>query len=256
MATALSSPVGRGWTFPRLPLRDWVVLTLGSWTAMLAGVVTTGNVIDHWKPIAALFGFTVGEVAVTQSIWAPMMTNVAVWFVAVAGGYYVYAVLPATVAAGRTRRDAAIEVGLFTGTMVILVSTLAVAGYAVERGIYALSGWQRGTPEIGFLPSYDVYGWLAIACLLGFGIWGAAGAAIGSGFYHSANRGAAAILATLATALITGAGLGSAAPFGFILRLFDINADRTTIPALSITGIASLVGIFWGNVRNVSLHNA
>ncbi len=255
MAMTLSTPAGRGWTFPRLPLENWSVLAIASWTAMLAGVVMVGNVIDHWSRIVAFFGFTVGDVAVTQSIWGPMMTNAAVWFVAAAGGYYFWAVLPATVAAGRTRRDAAIEGGLFTGTMVILISILAVAGYAVERVIYALSGWQRGNPDIGFLPSYDAYGWLGLASLLTFGIWVSAGAAIGSGFYRSSERGSVAILAALAVALLTGAGLGAAAPFGFILRLFDIDAGRTSIVGLSVVGIASLAAITWSNVRSLSLHN-
>lgn len=256
MAVTMGTSVRRGWTFPRLPFEDWAVIAIASWTALLAGVVVTGNVIDRWSQIVAFFGFTVGDVAVTQSIWAPMMTNMAVWFVAAAGGFYFWAVAPATVAAGRTRREAAIGGGLFAGSLVALVSILAVAGYAVERAIYALSGWQRGIPELAFLPSYDAYGWLGVGSLLTFGIWAAAGAAIGSGFYHSSERGSLAIVSSLAVALITGAGLGAAAPFGFILRFFDIEADRASILALSLAGIIGLVAITWSNVRYVSLRNA
>lgn len=255
MSATTVSPTGRRtWRFPRLPLEDWLFITLCGWGAMLVGVVLVGNLIDHWAWIAELFGRNVNDISVTGSIWGPM-SGVAVWFVGFVTGYFLHYYLPAFIANGRTRRDSAIEAAIFSAVLAAVATVLITIGFVYERVVYAIAGWQRGTPGDLIYDSYNDYGRILLAGITGMLMWAAGGAMIGSSFYRSNERGLISVVIAIAAVSLVGGSNGVAGTSFFIAQQLDLprNLLVTTLAALVAAGV--LTAITWWNVRTLPLRN-
>jgi hypothetical protein len=245
---------GHTWRVPTLPLRDWMFITLCGWGAMLLGVVLVGVMIDHWAWIANLFGRDINDVSVTGSIWGPM-SGVGVWFVGFVTGYYLHYYLPAFIANGRIRRDSAIEAAIFGGVLAAVATVLITAGFVYERVVFALAGWQRGTPDDTVYTSYDDYGRILLTGLTGMLMWAAGGAMIGSSFYRSNERGLLSVVVAIAAVSLVGGSSGLAGPFVFLARRLDLSNNLLVATLASLVAMVVLATIAWWNVRKLPLRN-
>lgn len=242
----------RTWRVPRLPLEDWTFIALTGWGCMLMGLVATGVTIDNWAWIAGLFGREVEDISVTWSIWGPI-SGVAVWFVGFATGYYLHNLVTAFVAAGRTRRDSAIEAAIFGGVLVALSAVLVTIGFAIERMLYAAAGWERGsTGDLMFL-SYNDLPMILLTSLSGGLMWMTGGALIGSSFYRSSYRGAIGVAVALVAVSLAGGNHGFASPL--MARRLDIDADRPVTVLMMVLLSVVMGGLTWLNVRDVPLRS-
>jgi hypothetical protein len=254
-AFTAKAPAGtRTWRVPTLPLQNWLFITVCGWGTMLLAVVLVGNVIDHWAWIVSLFGRSVDDISVTGSIWGPI-SGVAVWFVGFVAGYYLHYYLPAFVANGRVRRDSAIEAAIFSGVLAGVAAVLITVGFVYERVVYAIAGWQRGTPSDMVYGHYNDYGPILLATLSGTLMWAAGGAMIGSSFYRSNERGFVAVVIALAAMSLVSGGNGLAGPSIFIARQLDIPHSLLMTVVLSIVATVALAAITWWNVRTLPLRN-
>lgn len=255
MSALTSSPAGhRTWRFPRLPMEDWVFITFCGWGAMLLGVVVVGNLIDHWAWIAGLFGKDVNDIAVTGSIWGPM-SGVAVWFVGFVVGYYLHYYLPAFVANGRTRRDSAIEAGIFGGALAATATVLITIGFVYERVVYAIAGWQRGTPGDVLYHSFNDYGRIFLAGLVAMLMWAAGGAMIGSAFYRGNVRGMVTVVIAIGAVDRAGGIGGVTGPFGFVSDGSGVASNLAQSVIVSLVATVVLAAITWWNVKSLPLRN-
>lgn len=244
------------WRIPRPPLEDWLFITLCGWVATMLGVVAIGNLIDHWAWLASRFGQEVNDITVTYSIWS-VIAGIALWFVGFLGGYYVHNYLPAFVANGQTRRDAAIGTLVFTSILSGTVTVLVIVGYVWERIVYSIAGWSRGTPNDDLLAtSFDDYGRLLVANLLALVLWVTGGALIGSSFYRGNTRGAIGVaIALIAMSLVGGNdGLGGQATI--FTRQFDVEPSLPLTITTTITCMLAMAAItWWWNLRELPLRN-
>ena len=252
--TSSSATGTRTWRVPRLPLRDWIFITLCGWGVMLLGVVLVGNLIDHWAWIAGLFGRDVNDISVTSSIWG-MMSGVTVWFVGFVTGYYLHYYLPAFIANGRTRRDTAIEAGIFGGVLAAVASVLVTVGFVYERVVYAIAGWQRGTPGDTLYQDYDDYGRILLVTIAGLLMWAAGGAMIGSSFYRGNERGLLSVAIAFAAVGLVGGASGLAGPFAFVARQFEVDRNLLVSFVAALMATVVLAGVTWWNVRKLPLRN-
>lgn len=250
MSTKVTSV--RTWRVPRLPLEDWTFIAMVGWGAMLVGLVATGFAIDHWAWIAEKFGREVDDTTITWSIWGPI-SGVAAWFVGFTSGYYLHNLVTAFVAAGRTRRDSAIEAAIFGGALVAISAVLVTIGFVLERMLYAFAGWERGsTGELMFV-SYNDSPMILLTSLCGGLMWMTGGALIGSSFYRSHSRGALGIVVALVAVSLAGGNNGFASPL--MARRLDIAADRPVTLLLMVVLSVVMGGLTWLNVRDVPLRS-
>ncbi len=244
----------RTWRVPRPALEDWLFIAACAWGVMLVAVPVVGAIIDHWSWIVGLFGRSVDDIAVTGSIWGPM-SGVAVWFVGFVGGYYLHYHVPAFVANGQTRRDAAIGAISFGAILATISAVLITIGFGYERVVYAIAGWQRGTPGDVLYDSFNDYGRILLTSLVAMFMWVVGGAMIGSAFYRGNERGfVAAVIAAAAVSLVGGSN-GVAGPLVFLADRSGVTNNLPLTMIVSLLAMVVLGAFAWWNVKDLPLRN-
>ena len=134
-------------------------------------------------------------------------------------------------------------------------TVLVTVGFVYERVVYAIAGWQRGTPGNSLYQDYDDYGRILLATIAGLLMWAAGGAMVGSSFYRGNERGLLSVAIAFAAVSLVGGVSGMAGPFAFVARQFDVeyNLLVSAVAALIATGV--LAAITWWNVRKLALRN-
>jgi hypothetical protein len=249
-----AAPSRRTWRIPRPPIEDWLFISACGWGVMLVGVPLVGSLIDHWSWILDLFGRDVSDVDVTESIWGPM-SGIGVWFVGFVGGYYLHYHFPAFVANGQTRRDTAIGASIFGAVLAVVAAVLITIGFAYERVVYAIAGWERGTPDDALYGSYNDYGQILAIQLVTMLMWTVGGAMIGSSFYRGNERGLVSIVIAIAAVSLVGGSNGVAGPLVFLADRAGITDNLPLALLVALLATVVLAVITWRNVKQLPLRN-
>jgi hypothetical protein len=70
--------------------------------------------------------------------------NIAKWFTAFVAGGFLYALVPNMIAAGMTRRELSVAMGVFGLLWSAALGALVVAGFLAEHAYYGVMGWTQG----------------------------------------------------------------------------------------------------------------
>lgn len=233
---------GRTWRYPAPVVENLLALT----------GLATGAVLVAWFVIAFLidrFG------TLDSSVWDPI-SGIAVWYAAFIGGYAMYEVLPKFVANGRTRRDSAIEMGIFGAIHTVAVSVAITLGFVIERAVFSLLDWRQGVPEDRIFDSFTDYPLIFVASLISVAAGTAAGALIGIGFYRDNWRGILAVLLVMALGSFQSGSTGLMwGPFGWMAASLDIVWGTAMTVTIALIGVAVSIAVAWVFTRDVPLHN-
>jgi hypothetical protein len=212
-------------------LIGWVVL------AVVTAAVTLG--ISIWSHV-------------DYSTWNYAATQVSRWVVLGLGYDAITTYLRLHVAHGRTRGDFLRQLWLYLVGLAVIVTSLLTVGYVVERGVYALAGWQPRLQAVArlFESTGDVlgiFGGLALMVLL----WTTAGVLAGAAFARHVLLGLAVI--PLGLLIIT--------PTEILVGEVGVPLFRDTVHSLGLTtvegfgiGVAAIaVGCvaIWGILRDI-----
>jgi hypothetical protein len=124
----------------RLPTRRY---------ALGAGFALEGlKYFKYWVLAALVLSFAVPLVIsqysdVALSAWY-YTANVGKWFTAFVGGGFVFTLVPNMIAAGLTRRELAVSMGVFGVLWSLVLGAVAFAGILGERAYYGALGWSQG----------------------------------------------------------------------------------------------------------------
>ncbi|SDD67875.1 hypothetical protein [Glycomyces harbinensis] len=163
------------------------------------GVGMAGEGVKYfrfWIAAAVLVSF-LGPLAISRfndielSTWF-YTANVAKWFTAFVGGGFVYALVPNMIAAGLTRRELSVSMGVFGAMWSLVLGACAVAGIAIERFYYDAMGWSQGIDADGAIAPIGSWGdTLAFAAVypLLYLVYFAAGCVIGAASYRWESSG-------------------------------------------------------------------
>lgn len=232
----------RTWRFPQLLLQDFLTLTLLLWGGyfILAMAVPTG--VSFFKDI-------------TVSAWGAF-SGATLWYAAFIGGLVMYRSLPVHVAHGRTRRDFAVEAGIFIVIFAAFTALLVTLGFLLESGVYDIAGWPREAPEDHLFSSYGDLLLIFVEYWLTFLVWTAVGALIGAAWYQSEGLGVLSLIpAVILVALVdifTGASLGG--PFNVLDRFFSGETPSLGLAVLvSLTCFLITYRLIWWVIRDVPI---
>jgi hypothetical protein len=94
--------------------------------------------------LAFAFPFAVSQWNdITISAWY-YAANGGKWFTAFVGGGFLFVLVPNMVAAGLTRRELAVSMGIFGVLWSLAIGAIAFAGLLAERAYYGAMGWSHG----------------------------------------------------------------------------------------------------------------
>lgn len=224
-----------------------VMLTAHGWFALIGWVVlvvvtaavTTGLAI--WSHV-------------DYSTWNYTATQVPRWVALGLGFDVITTYLRLHVAHGRTRGDFLRQLWLYLVGLAVLVALLLTVGYVVERGVYALLGWQPRLQAVAplFESTDDVlgiFGGLTLMIL----IWTAAGVLAGAAFARHVLLGL--VMIPLGLLLI--------APTELLVGATGVPLFRDTVHALGLTTVAGFgIGVaaiavactaIWGILRDIPI---
>ena len=150
----------------------------------------------YWIIAAVLIAF-LGPLALSRyndidlSTWF-YTANVAKWFTAFVGGGFLFTLVPNMVAAGMTRRELSVSLGVFGLLWSAVLGALVFAGLLVERAYYDAMGWSQGVDANGSVAAIGSWGETAAFAAvypLMYLAYFAAGAVIGAASYRWENTG-------------------------------------------------------------------
>lgn len=125
------------------------------------------------------------------SIWY-YTANVAKWFTAFVAGGFLFALVPSMIAAGLTRRELSVSLGVFGVLWSAALGALAIAGFLAERAYYGANGWTHGVDtgdSIVSLGTWSETAAFAAVYPLVYLVHFAAGAVIGAAVYRWESTG-------------------------------------------------------------------
>lgn len=188
-------------------------------------------------------------------------TQLIRWFVGAIGVYLTAIYLPLYVLHGRTRREVAIDSGMFAGVYAVLVAVLVTAGYAIEGLVYRVAGWSQTLDNVHLFDSPAQYHLILLEYTLVLAVWIAGGAMLGAAFYRSALLGMTMIPVGLAAVVLIeiGTGPGHLGPLppplmevgGLELGVFSPLVAVGT----SVLSCAVLAVVTWWILRDVPIRN-
>lgn len=230
----------------RLPTRRY---------ALGAGLAGEGLKYFRYWIIAAVAIAFLGPLALSRyndidlSTWF-YAANVAKWFTAFVGGGFLFTLVPNTVAAGLTRRELSVSMGVFGFLWSLALGALTFAGMAAERAYYGAMGWSQGVDADGAVA--PIGSWsetLAFAAVypLVYLVYFAAGAAIGAAAYRWEGSGWLILVPILPVVFSLDNALYNTEPFGpgwmgFLGRFVDDWGRGIVLPgmALAAVGLAAV----------------
>lgn len=165
--------------------------------ALGAGItVEAVKYFRYWILAAVVLAF-LGPLALSQyrdidlSTWY-YTANIAKWFTAFVAGGFLFALVPCMIAAGMTRRELSVAIGVFGLLWSAAVGALVFAGILVERAYYDALGWSHGIDAEGAINpigTWDETAAFAAVYPLMYLVYFAAGAVIGAAAYRWENAG-------------------------------------------------------------------
>jgi hypothetical protein len=143
--------------------------------------------------------------------------NVAKWFTAFVGGGFVYTLVPNMIAAGLTRRELSVAMGVFGALWSLALGALVFAGLVIERVYYDAMGWSQGIDANGAID--PIGSWsetLAFAAIypLVYLVYFAAGCVIGAAAYRWESSGWLLLVPILPVVFSLDNALYNTEPFG------------------------------------------
>lgn len=188
-------------------------------------------------------------------------TQLIRWFVGAIGVYLTSVYLPLYVAHGFTRREVAVDGGLFALAYAAIVAVLITIGFALERVVYGLAGWQQTLERTHLFDAPDQYGLILAEHLVLLAVWVAAGALLGVAFYRGGGVPLVAlpvaILAVTTIEAVTGpAAFGPVPPPVFErLTFLPTEAGPAVAAATAVVATAVLAAGTWWLVRDVPIRS-
>jgi hypothetical protein len=162
-----------------------------------AGLTAEGTkYFKYWILAAVLVSF-LGPLALSRYNDIDLSTwyytgNVAKWFTAFVGGGFVHALVPSMIAAGVTRRELSIGIGVMGLLWSALLGVFVIAGLLIERAYYDAMGWSQGIDANGTVAAIGTWGETAAFAAvypLMYLVYFAAGAVIGAAAYRWEGTG-------------------------------------------------------------------
>lgn len=219
---------------------------------LLTAHVSFGFIL--WLPLMLLSALIVTGIGiwgeVDRSIWHYLATQAPRWFALGVGVDAINTYLRLNLAHGRTRRDFLRQLWPYLPGVAAGLAVLVTAGYQLERGAYALFGWnQRLAYPMLFGDTGNVLGILGTFTLV-LMLWTLAGVLIAAAF----TRGRLLGIVTI--------------PFGLVLvapsevlaglngsTLFELVTQTSVLPTVAVClGLAVLgCAATWGIVRDIPL---
>jgi hypothetical protein len=150
----------------------------------------------YWILAAVALAF-LGPLALSLSTEIDLATwfytgNIAKWFTAFVAGGFLYALVPNMIAAGMTRRELSVAMGVFGLLWSAALGALVIAGLLAEHAYYGAMGWSQGVKSddaVTVLGSWgDTAAFAAVFPLLYLAYF-AAGAVIGAAAYRWQGTG-------------------------------------------------------------------
>lgn len=150
----------------------------------------------YWIIAAVLFSF-LGPLALSRYADIDLSTwyytaNVAKWFTAFVGGGFLFTLVPNLVAAGMTRRELSVSMGVFGLLWSLGLGALVIAGLLAERAYYGAMGWSQGidaNDTVAAIGSWGETAAFAAVYPLTYLVYFAAGTVIGAAAYRWENTG-------------------------------------------------------------------
>lgn len=198
------------------------------------------------------------RVEVRVSGW-DVAVQVGRWFVGAIGVHLAAVYLPLYVTHGVTRRRVAGDMGVFALLYALIGAVCVAVGYLLEGLVYRLAGWEHGLDGHLF-GSPGQFHLVVVEYGAVFGVWLAAGALLGAGFYRSPGLGLVLLLPAVGAVLSVEAGIGA----GYLappplLRLAGLVDPGPLGPAAVVAAAvglsAVLVAMAWFVVRDVPIRN-
>lgn len=228
----------RSWRWPGPILEDYIGFALLCW-----GVWTCG--------IAVIVGAIAWFGEIESSIVVPA-SGLVYWFLAIFTGYLFHDVLAAWIANGRTRFDAAIEVGLVAFMLVVSATVLVTLSFFVEWLVYRIAGWTTALDtDSAFTERADIHRFVLPLFFVGVA-WAAAGALVGAAYYRWQGNGLAMLLP--ATILVSAASSNFGQPIsigGNMLEWLDLPFVAALL--LCIVGSVLMCTLLWYVVRTTPI---
>ncbi|GAA2262428.1 hypothetical protein GCM10009853_014440 [Glycomyces scopariae] len=188
--------------------------------------------------------------------------NVGKWFTAFVGGGFVYSLVPNMIAAGLTRRELAVSMGVFGLLWSALLGAIAFAGLVAERYLYGALDWSHG------IDAHDVIapiGSLGDTVALGasypllYLVYFAAGTVIGAASYRWEASGWLLLVPIVPIVFSLDNGLFDTEPVGpgwaGFLGLFMDGWDRRLIVAAIVLATAGLAAAAYRLLIDVPLRS-
>lgn len=210
-----------------------------------------------WVPLMIVVALVITGVHVwgeiDRSIWHYVASQVPRWFALSLGVDAVTTYLRLNLAHGRTRRDFLRQLWPYLVGLAVCLAVLVTISYQLERGVYALAGWDH---RIVFPTLYggtdNVLGLIGVYALM-LMLWAVAGVLLAAAFTRNV------LLGVLTIPL----GLVIAAPSEALVGLEGVPLlDRLTeslqfpvVAAVALSLACGLVGCVatWGIVRDIPL---
>lgn len=224
----------------------------------LLRVLLTAHVsfaIVLWLPLMAVSAAILAGVGlwgtVDRSIWHYVATQVPRWIALGLGVDAVTTYLRMNLAHGRTRRDYLRQLWPYLAGLAVALSVMVTIGYQIERGAFAMFGWDHRTafPTL-FGDTGNILGLFGAFTLM-FLLWSVAGAMIAAGFTRNVLLG----IVTIPVGLLIVApsevlvGLNGVPLFE---RLTDLlRFPLVTAVLVSLGGAVLGCAAIWGTVRDI-----
>lgn len=188
------------------------------------GLGLTGEGLKYFKYwiIAAVLVSFLGPLAISRyndidlSTWF-YTANVAKWFTAFVGGGFVFTLVPNMIAAGMTRRELAVSMGVFGALWSVALGALVFAGLLVERAYYDAMDWSQGIDANGVVTAIGSWGdtaaFAAVYPLM-YLVYFAAGTVIGAASYRWESTGWLLLIPILPVVFSLDNALYNTEPFG------------------------------------------
>lgn len=220
---------------------------------LLTAHVSFGFIL--WLPLLLLSALIVTGIGiwgeVDRSIWHYLATQVPRWFALGVGVDAVNTYLRLNLAHGRTRRDFLRQLWPYLPCVAVGLAVLVTAGYQLERGAYALFGWDHHLAyPILFGDTGNVLGILGSFSLV-LMLWALAGVLIAAAFTRGKLLGIVTVpfgLVLVAPSEVL-AGLNGSALFELVTPASPVPVTVAICLGLAVLGCAAT----WGIVRDIPL---
>jgi hypothetical protein len=175
----------------------------------------------YWIVAAVVLAF-LGPLALSQTTEIDLSTwfytaNIGKWFTAFVAGGFLYALVPNMIAAGLTRRELSVAMGLFGLLWSVALGALVFAGLLAERAFYDAMGWTQGVQTgdtVTALGSWSDTAVFAAVYPLMYLAYFAAGAVIGAAAYRWEGSGWLLLVPILPVVFSLDNALYDTEPFG------------------------------------------